>query len=155
MARKTLTAADRRRILELVAAGKSRPAAARELGTTGSAIRALLKRDPAFADAYTEAAEEGGYVRDACIRESLYALAERTDIQIDELAIGDRIDPAGVKALLAIAEARLPEFEYRRKRRLEHTTPDGKPFPLQIDVSKLSDDELDLMETLLEQARPD
>jgi hypothetical protein len=44
-----------------------------------------------------------------------------------------------------------------RGQRVEHSTPDGKPFPVShaFDPSKLTDEELEVLQRLLERARPE
>jgi hypothetical protein len=114
--------AKRDRFLELIREGKLRPAAAAEVGETGTRFRSLCRHSPAFAEQYQQAVTAG---RPALV-ESLRGELLRRALD-DPSRMGDR---ALHQALI------LYDDEYRDKQqhqRLEHTGPMGGPMEVNLD----------------------
>lgn len=85
-------------------------------------------------------------------------LVQAVDVAVAKFEVGAmaRLQEAGGKVWQADAwrlERRLPD-RYQR-RRIEHTGPEGGPIQMRIDISKLSDEELDQLEQLIEKGRGD
>jgi transposase len=85
---------------------------------------------------------------------------ERVELALAEGEVRDlaTIEKAAETVWQAAAwrlERRMPE-KFGRRSRIDHATPDGKPFSVNhsFDPTKLSNDELDALEALLEKAAP-
>jgi hypothetical protein len=76
--------------------------------------------------------------------------------QIVEMCTNPEIKHQKWTGLMTILE-RTRRDQWGRRSAVEHGTPDGKPFPISttLDPTKLSDDQLEAMKLLLEQAQPD
>lgn len=117
--------------------GKNRCEAAELVGSTGSRFRSLAQRDAAFGAAF-EAALEAGQP----------AFVERLDEEWRHRAeTNDRL-------FLVRLEAFHPALEYRRSRhsKVEHA---GSVLVGMLDVSRLSDEELETLIALHTKGRPD
>ena len=128
------------RFLELVAGGMRRDQAAAEVGKTGTQYRARIRRDPAFAARYREAA---GHRQDMIEGEVL-------DEYLDRMF--DRSDPQSARLLVKYAEAVLPVFDYVRKKRHEVT---GGVLHGHFDLDRLTEDELLALREIVAKAQPD
>jgi hypothetical protein len=98
------------RYLQLREEGLSHVRAARAVGSTGRRFVSLLRHDEEFRDLYNE-----------LFPDFEASLQERIRNELGERAF-DRRDPASPRLLALIAEARLPEFEYKRTRRIDQRT---------------------------------
>jgi len=99
------------RYLQLREEGLDHTAAARIVGSTGRRIRSALRRD-----------EEFKALHDELFGDMELALQERIRHELGERAF-DRDDPQSARLLTLIAEARLPELDYKRTRRIDqHST---------------------------------
>lgn len=138
-----ITLAMREEFLERVRQGDTRPQAAVEVGSTGSAFRTLCKKEPDFNRLYEEAKVEG---------EQAFMEKLRTEYRRRAFLSSDKL-------LHNLALATLPELESLRTSRFEVGNIDGNAFEVMaakyFDVQKLTQAELDTMIALLEKARPD
>lgn len=99
------------RYLQLREEGLDHTSAARIVGSTGRRIRSALRRDPEFKQLFDE-----------LFGDMELALQERIRHEVGERAF-DREDPQSGKFLSILAEARLPEMDYKRTRRVDqHST---------------------------------
>ena len=104
--KRTFTKAECDEFLRHVSDGLNRSEAARQISSTGSAFRTLCRRDPEFQARYEKALDEGKQgvedkVRDAIWRRALAGKTQGSD-----------------RLLLVLGEAHLPEFGFRRQRKL-------------------------------------
>jgi hypothetical protein len=78
------------------------------------------------------------------------------DSEVRDMALIGRAGETQWQAAAWRLERRYPD-RFGRRTRVDHATQDGKPFPVShsIDPSKLTDDQLEALKLLLEQAQPD
>lgn len=114
------------RYLELREEGLTHTRAARSVGSTGKRFRSLLRRDPEFKALYDE-----------LVPDFEAGLQDRLRNELVERGF-DRKDPQSARILLAMAEAKLPELDYKRTRRIDqhtrmeqHLTIDPRDFTLE------------------------
>lgn len=112
-----ISAEQRAEFLELIRDGHNRADAANQLGLTGSAFRRLCRRDEVFAKAYEEAFAQGREATTDRVRKEYVRRA------LDPESKSDRL-------LHYLAVTLLPEFEFYRRSRIEHTGADGGPIEL-------------------------
>ena len=129
--------------LNLIREGWTRPAAAREVGSTGTKFRGLATRDEEFKKAYDEAVEVG----EPAWRENLRAeYRRRAFLNSDKL-------------LHNLALIELEEFKPLLETRFRIGNMDGEAFRLaaaeHLDMSKLSDKEIDELREILTKASKD
>jgi hypothetical protein len=98
------------RYLQLREEGLSHVRAARAVGSTGRRFVSLLRRDEEFRNLFNE-----------LLPDFEEALQERIRNELLERAF-DRRDPASPRLLSLVAESRLPEFDYKRTRRVDQRT---------------------------------
>lgn len=135
------SATQQRNFLKLTRLGVRRDEAAAEVGSTGTRFRALIRRDPKFRKLYHEA--KGTTPGDAIV-------SEISDEFYDRMF--DRDDPQSARLLIQAAEAALPEFAYKRQRKVEHS---GAILHGHLDLTKLSDEQLRALEEIYELAAPE
>lgn len=135
-----ITDEQREEFLNLIREGWLRPRAAREVGSTGTKFRGLAKRDPDFKKAYDEAVEIG----EPSWRENL-----REEYRRRAFLNSDKL-------LHNLALVTLPEFEPLLSTNLRIGNMNGEAFRLaaaeHLDMSKLSDEEIDELRGILEKA---
>lgn len=98
------------RYLQLREEGLTHVRAARAVGSTGRRFTSLLRHDTAFRDLYNE-----------LFPDFESSVQERIRNELAERAF-DRKDPASSRFLALMAEARLPEFDYKRTHRIDQRT---------------------------------
>lgn len=131
--KRRITPAAKERYLVLLREGLNGSEAARQLGLTGSRMRAEAKRDPEF-----------GKQVDAAKAEGVPGLADR----IHDVYVNRALAPDGPPMLLHnLAVAYLPAFEPFRRTKLEGSL-GIQPLP-QIDASLYTDEELTTLRELL------
>ena len=108
--------------------GMSHVHAARAVRTTGRRINSLLRRDPEFRDLYNQ-----------LLPDFEEQVQERIRHELMERAF-DRSDSDSARILLAMAEARLSEMDYKRTRRIDQRT--RHEHGLTIDPRSMTTDEL-------------
>lgn len=130
------------RYLQLREEGLTHTRAARSVGSTGRRFRSLLRRDEEFKAAYEE-----------LLPDFEMALQERLRNEIVERGF-DRKDPASPRLLALMAEARLPEMDYRRTRRInQHTTGTMRhEHAISLDPRALSTEKLEQLRAVLAEA---
>lgn len=131
-----------KQITDVIAAGNYIETAAAYAGIHKDTLYDWLKRG--------RAAKTGIYSDFVEAVEQALAQAEVRDLAI----IGKAANEVWQAAAWRL-ERRMPQ-KYGRRARVDHGTPDGKPFPVNLtfDPDKLSDDELDELEKLLAKAEP-
>lgn len=127
------------RYLQCRSEGLSHTRAARSVGSTGRRFRSLLRNDPQFRALYEELSSEFDD-----------AVSERIRHEMLERAF-DRTDDASPRLLLAIAEARLPEMDYRRTRRIDQRL--HHEHEVVLDTSGMTLDELRAVRDVLAAAK--
>ncbi len=128
------------RYLQLREEGLTHTRAARTVGSTGRRFRSLYRHDQHFRA-----------LHDQLLPDFELALQERLRHEITERAF-DRADAASPKMLALMAEARLPELDYRRTRRIDQRT--RHEHAISIDPRTLSTGKIERMLALLEEAEP-
>lgn len=124
------------RYLQLREEGLTHTRAARSVGSTGKRFRSLLRRDPEFKALYEE-----------LVPDFETALQDRVRNELSERAF-DRRDPQSARLLVLLAEARLPELDYKRTRRIDqHTTMEQH---LTIDPRDFTLEEIERMIEIIE-----
>ncbi len=120
-------AKQKRDFLDLVSQGMPRDGAARLVGSTASRMRSEATRNGGFARFLEEAEARGEGVRPDTIRGALHevALGHLLNAERDE-------HPKAFEALKMLAEAHLPELEYKRNKQVTH----GQNGPLEILVGQ-------------------
>jgi hypothetical protein len=111
------------------------------------------QRNPEFAAAYDEAKELGVQAIEQVAID--LALGKQRPVHYRGEVV-DHVDEYSERMIELLLKARRPEL-YGDRQRIDHATPDGRPFPMALtfDPDKLSDDELAQLETILEKARPE
>ena len=139
-----LTEEQKEEFLTLIREGWTRPAAAREVGSTGTKFRGLASRDEEFRARYEEAVEVGEPAWRENLREEY---RRRAFLNSDKL-------------LHNLALISLEEFKPLLETRFRVGNLDGEAFRLaaaeHLDMTKLSDKEIeDLREILLKASKED
>ena len=124
----------------MIEEGKRRDIAAAAVGSTGTRFRRLYVNNETFARHYDKALQMGALAIEDQIRQEVHNRA---------MARGD---PQSGRLLSKLADALLPEFVKLR----EHTTRhEGKVVHGHVDLTKLTDERLEQLYEILEDASSD
>lgn len=131
-----VTKAQQERFLDLVRDGHTRPEAADTVGLTGTKMRSLCRRDPAFNAAYEEALAEG-----------------RPGLQDRVRAVWHReaLEGKNPRLLWYLVVSTLPEAAWFR----QGTQPADETGEQRHDLTKLTNDELAQLKAIVAKAKDD